>query len=75
MQNMQRGDKEIKMFTREELWILESKALKEADSVLNPSWKRALTRLADAACEIDAYLARSECRIIPEESKNVEKPI
>jgi hypothetical protein len=52
------------MFTREEMWALESKALKAADDVMNQSWKRALMRLADSACEVDAYLARSEVRVV-----------
>jgi len=46
-------------FTREELWVLESRARQAADDVLNENWKRAFQDLQHAACVVDAFIARS----------------
>jgi hypothetical protein len=48
-------------FTREELQNLKEKAEKMACiEHLNSGWKRVLLRLADAACCLDAFIARTE---------------
>ena len=48
-----------KMFERKELQEIERRALKMANvKGTNSSWKRVYLRLADACCELDAYLAR-----------------
>ena len=49
------------MFTRVELMKLETKATEEAEiGGLSPSWRRAYLRLADAANNLDAMIARTE---------------
>lgn len=48
-------------FTRKELQNLRERA-EEMASIdnLNSGWKRVLLRLADAACCLDAFIARTE---------------
>lgn len=57
------------MYSREELWEIEARALREADSVENPSWQRVLLDLAHAATVVDAFIGRSsETKTGPPES-------
>jgi hypothetical protein len=54
---------EVEGFSREELQKVKTRASKLAEvKGTNPSWVRVYLRLADAANELDAYLARSEER-------------
>ena len=46
-------------FTRDELWVLEARARRRSDEVLNESWKRAYADLAYACSVLDAHFARS----------------
>lgn len=46
--------------TRKELQEIVSKARRLTSEVLNPLWKRACERLADAAWALDAIIARTE---------------
>ena len=57
---MEEETKEVKFFSREELQAIFSRAYKLADTdYLNPSWKRVLLSLGDAACSLDAFIART----------------
>ncbi|GAG92503.1 unnamed protein product [marine sediment metagenome] len=47
-------------FTRKELQQIVSKARRMTSEELNPLWKRACERLADAAWALDAIMARTE---------------
>jgi hypothetical protein len=53
-------------FTRKELMTLREKAIANAmipaENAINPLWKRAYLRLADAADHLDAMMARCEER-------------
>jgi len=51
------------MFSREKLQEIRRQAYALADTKgLNPSWKRLLLNLGDAANALDAYLARTEVK-------------
>ena len=59
-------ENEPKPFTREELQEIRERAIDESETQhLNPDWKRAYLRLADAADALDAMLAR--CQVQPSE--------
>ena len=47
-------------FTRKELWDIRERAVRQSlVEGLNEGWARAFIRLADAACCLDAFIARS----------------
>jgi len=57
---MEENSEDVKMFDRGELQAISSRAYKLADTDhLNPSWKRVLLSLGDAACALDAFIART----------------
>lgn len=50
-------------FERKELWEIRRRAtVYAATPAMNPGWKRAFERLADAADVLDAFYGRSEAR-------------
>lgn len=48
-----------KDFTQEELQDIRDRATERAERLMNPLWKRAYLRLADAADALDAMKART----------------
>lgn len=61
------------LFTRQELWELESRALKASRSVVQGAWVRAYRDLAHAANVLDAFHARSEGQVHPAAPAAVEE--
>jgi len=56
------------MFERKELILLRKRAEEDARiEGLNPGWKRAYLRLADAADNLDAMIARTEDNLTEKE--------
>lgn len=49
----------IEDFSREELWVIEKRAIELADLAENRYWVCALNDLAQAADVLDAFVARS----------------
>ena len=53
------------MFSREELQRIRKRAYEFANiKGIDSAWKRVFLRLGDAACELDAYMARCEEKAI-----------
>ena len=58
------------MFSREKLQEIRRQAYALADTKgLNPSWKRLLLNLGDAANALDAYIARTEVKEIEDKEE------